>query len=160
MSVSLTCQILGLLVNTFSADEKYPLRNRDNLTIPIQMQLSQKHKTFSEYFAAFLKFRLNFKYFKTKYDPHRFCICKITDSKTCSNKFLKSLIWENPLKTNMVNVPKNCWNLHHSNFMTFIDHCQVNWAGKCLSHWHVKSWDCLLTHLLPMKSILFLIETI
>ena len=38
----LTCQILGLLVNTLAADEKYPVLNRDNLTIPIQMQLSQK----------------------------------------------------------------------------------------------------------------------
>ena len=41
-SLLLTCQILGLLVNTLAADEKYPVLNRDNLTIPIQMQLSQK----------------------------------------------------------------------------------------------------------------------
>ena len=76
----MTCQILGLLVKTLAANEKYPLLKRDNLTIPIQMQLSQKQKTFSEFFAAFLKFRLNFKYFETKYDPHRFCISEITDS--------------------------------------------------------------------------------
>ena len=53
----LTCQILGLLVNTLAADEKYPVLNRDNLTIPIQMQLSQKQKTFSEFFDGFLKSR-------------------------------------------------------------------------------------------------------
>ena len=76
----MTCQILGLLVKTLAANEKYPLLKRDNLTIPFQMQLSQKQKTFSEFFAAFLKFRLNFKYFETKYDPHRFCISEITDS--------------------------------------------------------------------------------
>ena len=76
----MTCQILGLLVKTLAANEKYALLNRDNLTIPFQMQLSQKQKTFSEFFAAFLKFRLNFKYFETKYDPHRFCISEITDS--------------------------------------------------------------------------------
>ena len=46
-SLFLTCQILGLLVNTLAADEKYPVLNRDNLTIPIQMQLSQKQKTFA-----------------------------------------------------------------------------------------------------------------
>ena len=68
-SLLLTCQILGLLVNTLAADEKYPVLNRDNLTIPIQMQLSQKQKTFSQLFAAFLKFRLNFKYFETKILP-------------------------------------------------------------------------------------------
>ena len=33
-----TCQILGLLVNTLAANENYPVLNRDNLTIPIQMQ--------------------------------------------------------------------------------------------------------------------------
>ena len=54
-SLFLTCQILGLLVNTLAADEKYPVLNRDNLTIPIQMQFSQKKKTFSELFAAFLE---------------------------------------------------------------------------------------------------------
>ena len=76
----LKCQILGLLVNTLAADEKYPVLTRDNLTIPIQMQLSQKQKTFSEFFAAFLKSRLNFKYFLKKDDPPRFCIFEITDS--------------------------------------------------------------------------------
>ena len=79
-SLWLTWKILGLLVNTLAADEKYPVLNRDNLTIPIQMQLSQKQKTFSEFFAAFLKSRLNFKYFLKKDDPPRFCIFEITDS--------------------------------------------------------------------------------
>ena len=62
-------------------DEKYPVLNIGNLTIPIQMQLSQKTKTFSQFFAAFWKSRLNFEYFEKKYDPHRFCISKVTTSK-------------------------------------------------------------------------------
>ena len=79
-SLLLTCQILGLLVNTLATDEKYPVPNRENLTIPIQMQLSQKQKTFSEFFAEFLKFRLNFEHFDRKDDPHSFAISEITDS--------------------------------------------------------------------------------
>ena len=79
-SLLLTCQILGLLVNTLAADEKYLVLHRDNLTIPIQMQLSQKQKTFSQFFAAFLKSTLNFKHFESKDDPHRFCIFEVTDS--------------------------------------------------------------------------------
>ena len=79
-SLLLTCKILGLLVNTLAADEKYPVLNTDNLTIPIQMQLSQKQKTFSEFFAAFLKFTVNFEYFEKTDDPHRFCIFEVTDS--------------------------------------------------------------------------------
>ena len=35
-------KILGLLVNTFAANEKYPVRNRNNLTTPIQMELYKK----------------------------------------------------------------------------------------------------------------------
>ena len=60
MSLLLTCQILGLLVNTLADDEMYPVPNRDNLTIQIQMQLPEKEKSFSQFFAACLKSRLNF----------------------------------------------------------------------------------------------------
>ena len=95
-SLLLTCQILGLLVNTLAADEKYPVLNRDNLTIPIQMQLSQKQKTFSQLFAAFLKFRLNFKYFGKKYYPHRFFISEITDSKNVIRKMSKKSRFREP----------------------------------------------------------------
>ena len=44
------------------------------------MQLSKKQKTFSEFFAAVLKYRLNLEHFKKKDDPHRFCTSEITDS--------------------------------------------------------------------------------
>ena len=79
-SLLLTCKILGLLVNTLAADEKYPVVNRDNSTIPIQMQLSQRQKSFAHFFAAFYKSAMNFKYFEKKDDRHRFCISKIADS--------------------------------------------------------------------------------
>ena len=78
----LKCQILGLLLDTLATDEKCPVFNRENLTIPIQMQLSQKQKTFSRFFAAFWKSRLHFKIFELKDDPHSFCIFEVTD---CEN---------------------------------------------------------------------------
>ena len=40
-SLLLTCQISELLVNTLAGDEKYLVLHKDNLTIPIQMQLSR-----------------------------------------------------------------------------------------------------------------------
>ena len=43
------------------------------------MQLSRKEKTFSEFFAAFLKSRLNFEYFQKKDDSHSSGGSKITD---------------------------------------------------------------------------------
>ena len=63
-------QIVRLLVNALAADEKHYMLNRDNLTQRIQMQLSQKQKTFSEFFFAFLKSILNFKHLPKKGDPH------------------------------------------------------------------------------------------
>ena len=77
-----TGQILELLVNTLATDEKYPVLNRDNLTIPIQIQLSDKQKCFSKFFAAFLKFTLNFEHLERKEDLHRFCISEITHSES------------------------------------------------------------------------------
>ena len=44
------------------------------------MQLSQKEKTFSPFFASFSKSRLNMEHFWKKGHPHRFFIADITDS--------------------------------------------------------------------------------
>ena len=65
-SLLVTCKISRLFPNTLSADGKYSLFNRDNLTEPIQMQLSRKQKTFSEFFSTFLKSSLKFEYFQKK----------------------------------------------------------------------------------------------
>ena len=78
--VSLT--VMSNLVNTLAADEIHPVLNRDNLRIPIQIQLSEKQKKFSIVFAAFLKSRLNFEDFEKKDDPHSFCISETTDSES------------------------------------------------------------------------------
>ena len=60
------CKISGLFLNTLTDDDKYSLLYRDNLTQPIQILLSQKQKTFSEFFSAFLKCTLNFQHFQKK----------------------------------------------------------------------------------------------
>ena len=94
-SLLLTCQILARLVNTLTADEKYPVLNRDNLTIPIQMRLSEKKKL-PEFFAAFLKMTLAASVFP-----------KLRTLKTWLDKCLKNPSSEDPSTRNMVNVPKH-----------------------------------------------------
>ena len=160
MSLLLRCTILGLLVNTLTANENYLVLRRNNLKIPIHMQLSQKLKTFSQFFSAFLKSRLNFKYFESNDDRHRFCISEITDSENVLISILKSLVSEALSRSNFVNVNKHYWNLHHSRFIILIGHWKQNCVRKSPSYWHTKSWDLLLTHWLPMKCMLFLTETI
>ena len=64
-----------MFVKALTADDKHYLFNRDNLMEPIQMQLSQKQKTFSPFFFfAFLKSILNFKHLPKNDDPHSCCI--------------------------------------------------------------------------------------
>ena len=65
-SLLLTCKILGLLLNRYAADEKYQVLNREILMIPIQMQLYETQKNFSEFLTAFVKSRLNLKNFEKK----------------------------------------------------------------------------------------------
>ena len=67
-------KILRLFDKTLTVDEKHYLLTRDNLTQTIQIQLSQKQKTFFEFFFAFLKSILHFKHLPKKDDPHSLCI--------------------------------------------------------------------------------------
>ena len=60
------CKILALFVNTLSEDDRYCLLYKDNLLQRIQILLSQKIRTFSEFFSPFLKSTLNFERFQKK----------------------------------------------------------------------------------------------
>ena len=64
MSLLVICKISRLFPNTLRTDGKYSLLNRDNLVQPIQMHLSQKQKTFSQFFSSFLKSSLDFEHFE------------------------------------------------------------------------------------------------
>ena len=159
-SLLLICQILELFVNTLAADEKYPLLKRDNLTIPIEMQLSQKHKTFSRFFTAFLKSRWTFEHFDKKGDADGFCNFEIKHSENVVREMSKKPRLRKPFDKEHC---KRAQAMLKSASQHLSD---IHWSlpkqliRKRLSFWHVKSWDCLLTCWLAMKNMLLLIETI
>ena len=62
-------KILTLFVNILIVNDKHYLLHKENLTQQIEMQLSQKQKTFCEFFFSVLKSILNFKHFPKKDDP-------------------------------------------------------------------------------------------
>ena len=102
------CKILRLFVKTLTDDDKYSLLYRDNFTQPIQILLSQKQKTFSQFFSPFLKCLLNFEHFQKKDSPHSRCISLITISEkgdqinVCKIPFKSSLprkTWQKGQKT-------------------------------------------------------------
>ena len=55
-------KVLGLFVITLTADDKYSVLNRDNLLQLLQMQLSQKQKTFSQIFFFFVVFEISIQF--------------------------------------------------------------------------------------------------
>ena len=72
--------MLRLFVNKLTPDDKYSLVNRDKVKQPIQRLLSEKQKSFSQFFSSFLKSTLNFQHFRKKDHTHSRCISEITDS--------------------------------------------------------------------------------
>ena len=79
VTVSLTWN-LKTFVNALTADDKYSGSNMQNLLQQLQTILSQKQKTFSGFFIAFLKCALNLEHFQKKYEYPRLIISEIIDT--------------------------------------------------------------------------------
>ena len=79
MSPLVTDEILGVFVNTLTADGKYPVQGCENLQLPIQMQLSDKQNNFSQFFVPFLESTSNFKHFEKNDDRHTYFLSEITE---------------------------------------------------------------------------------
>ena len=78
-----------------------------------------------------------------------FVFSKLRTLKTWLDKCLKSPVSEDPSTSNMANVPKHYWNLHHSTFIIFLLHWPGNFVRKSLSYY----WS-LATKLCSKKSLL------
>ena len=61
-------EILEVIVNTLTADDKYPFQDSKNLPLGIQIQLSEKK--ISQFFVPFLQPTSNFKHLERKNDCH------------------------------------------------------------------------------------------
>ena len=63
-----------------TTDDKYSRRNMLNFTQQFEALLSQKQKTFSGWFVAFLKCALNLEHFEKKDEYYSLVISKVIDS--------------------------------------------------------------------------------
>ena len=68
-----------VFIKTLTGDCHYPLHYCRNLQLPIQMQLSEKRKFFSEFPVPFLESTLNYKKFEKKDDGLSECVFEIPD---------------------------------------------------------------------------------
>ena len=74
------CEILRLFVKTLTADDKYSDSNMQSLPQQFQMPLSQKQKTFSEFFIAFLEGASNLENIRQEDEYPRLIISEIVDA--------------------------------------------------------------------------------
>ena len=79
-SPSVWCEILRLFVNALTGDDKYSGSNMQNLLQQFQTPLSQKQKTFSRFFIAFLKCAWNLEHFQKKDEYPSLIISEIIDT--------------------------------------------------------------------------------
>ena len=73
-------EILRLFVNALTADGKYSDSNMQNFPQQFQTLLSQKQKTFSGFFIAFLKYAWNLEHFQKKDEYPSLIISEIIDA--------------------------------------------------------------------------------
>ena len=66
ISPIVTREILVVFVNALTANGKYPVKDCENLALPIQTQLSKKRKTFSHFVFPFLEYTSNFNHFEKR----------------------------------------------------------------------------------------------
>ena len=73
-------EILGLIFNRLTADDKYSRRNIQNLTQELQTAISRKKKTFSGIFITYTKSIANSEAFAKKVESASLSICEINDA--------------------------------------------------------------------------------
>ena len=74
------CEILSLFFKKLTADDKYSDSNMQSLSQQFQTQLSQKQKTFSLFFIAFLKLAWNLEHFQKRDEYRSLFISEIIDA--------------------------------------------------------------------------------
>ena len=80
-SPSVWYEILRLFVNALTADDKYSGSNMQNLPQQFQTTSSQKQKTFSGFFIAFLKCAWNLQHFRKTDDYPSLILSELIDAK-------------------------------------------------------------------------------
>ena len=131
-SLLVICKSLRLFVNTMSAVDKCSLPNTDNLMQPIHVQLSQKLKTFSQFFPGFSKIGYILNIFKKKMTLIAYLFVRLQPAKNVVKYMYKSPASDYPSKRNMVNGCQLFLNLSESACGIFIAQREGSLVAKSL----------------------------
>ena len=134
-SVFVIQKMLRVFGNTLTADDKHYLLNRDNFAQLIQMQLSQKQKSFPEFFFfCIFKICIKSKTFAKKRRPSSLmCFRKNCLREIWLDKCPKSPLPEDHQKDNTTNGSTIFSNLKDNTFTIIINHCGGRSIGRSLS---------------------------
>ena len=126
MSLLVISEILGLFVNTLTADDKYSCRNSENLRQPIQVQLSNKDETFFEFFASFLKLSSIFQIFEKKITLIAYESLKLRTANVVVREISRKLRPRIPSKSQHVKVCQTLMNYVRHNFCDILSSLSEN----------------------------------
>ena len=70
MSPAVLGEILGVFLNILTSNGKYTVQDVEKVQLSIEIRLSEKRKTFSQFFVLFVESTSNFKHFEKKHDGH------------------------------------------------------------------------------------------
>ena len=132
MSLWLISEISWLFVNTMAADGKFSPPKRDNLTQPIQMQLSMTKNLFLKFLLHCWKIYEISNMFKKKMALMPNALPKLETANDVVRKMSKRFVSKHLSTVNMLKFSKHCWNLQQSTFTIFFNHPERYWVGKCL----------------------------
>ena len=127
-----TGYIVGVLRNSLTANDKYPVRDCENLSSLIQMRLSLKRSTFIYSFVPFLEYTLNFKHFEKKTMVIATFFRKLQTVKDLVRQLSRKYGFRTPLDSQHVKESQSFVKYAWGTFIIFFDYPERTWFGKYL----------------------------
>ena len=133
MSPLVICAILMVFVNKLTADDKYCLCNRENLPQPIEMQISKKTKTLSEWFYCISQIYITFWIFLKKVTHIAYVFPKLQPAKEVVKQMSRKPRFRTPFNSQHVKGSRRIVKFAWQHFFIFYHHSRGFWVGKWLS---------------------------
>ena len=123
-------EIWEILINAFTPNHIYLHPSKLRLPQPPQFQVSEKLKTFSCHFIAFLKYTLTFQNFKNNPASYLKYFWSFWLGETWLFKSIKCPVSEKSSAGNVLRSPKNCSSQQKSNFIWLFQQLWPTWVTK------------------------------
>ena len=133
MSPLVLGEILGVFVNTLTADGKYPVQDWENLLLSVKMKLSDNWKIFLKFLFHFWNLHNILNISKKKMVVIGNVFPKLQTVKNFVRPLCKKQRFGTRLDSQHGKVTRILAESHESTFIMFFHHSERSWFGKCLS---------------------------